>query len=301
MRRSLSRRTVVLGAAAAALAGAGRAAAQSTPAATPAASPVSTPPVNLSENERKAVAVLESLESGDPAAVEAYVSADAYVQHNLAFADGRQTLLDALPSLKTAGTTVDVRRVIEDGDFVALHSAYTLFGGPMVGFDVFRFDDGLIVEHWDNLQETATNTVSGRGMIDGPTEIADLDRTEANKALVRGFVEDVLMGNAPQRIADYISAAGYAQHNPAIADDLEGLNAFIATLAEQGSTVRLDALHRVVGEGNFVLAMGEGAFAGEPTAFYDLFRVEGGKLVEHWDVIEAIPPAEEWKNENGKF
>ncbi len=65
--------------------------------------------------------------------------------------------------------------------------------------------------------------------------------------------------------------------------------------------MRYDTLHRVIGEGNFVLAMSEGELAGEPTAFYDLFRVEDGKVVEHWDVIQTIPPQEEWQNENGKF
>jgi predicted SnoaL-like aldol condensation-catalyzing enzyme len=56
-----------------------------------------------------------------------------------------------------------------------------------------------------------------------------------------------------------------------------------------------------IGEGNFVLAMSEGAFAGEPTAFYDLFRIEDGTVVEHWDVLQTIPPASENQNENGKF
>jgi predicted SnoaL-like aldol condensation-catalyzing enzyme len=138
-------------------------------------------------------------------------------------------------------------------------------------------------------------------MIDGPTEVMDLDRTEANKALVRGLVEDVLMGKAPERITDYISTEGYAQHNPAIADDLQGLTTALEDMAEQGITMRYDTLHQVIGEGNFVLAMSEGEFAGEPTAFYDLFRVENGKVVEHWDVLQTIPPQAEWQNENGKF
>ena len=215
--------------------------------------------------------------------------------------NGRQAILESVPALAEAGTTVDVRRAIEDGDLVALHVEYTLFGTPTIAFDVYRFEDGLIVEHWDNLQPEVADTVSGRSMIDGPTEVTDLDRTEANKALVRGLVEDVLMGKAPERITDYISTEGYAQHNPGIADDLEGLTAALEAMGEQGVTMRYHTLHRVIGEGNFVLAMSEGELAGEPTAFYDLFRVEDGKVVEHWDVIQTIPPQEEWQNENGKF
>ncbi len=39
----------------------------------------------------------------------------------------------------------------------------------------------------------------------------------------------------------------------------------------------------------------------KPVAYYDLFRVENGKIAEHWDVIENIPPQSEWRNQNGKF
>jgi hypothetical protein len=44
-----------------------------------------------------------------------------------------------------------------------------------------------------------------------------------------------------------------------------------------------------------------GHLAGAHVAFYDLLRVHGAKIAEHWDVIEKIPPESEWKNRNGKF
>ena len=72
-------------------------------------------------------------------------------------------------------------------------------------------------------------------------------------------------------------------------------------MAAQGITMKYDTIHKVLGEGNFVLVMSEGRLGGEPTAFYDLFRVEEGKIVEHWDTIETIPPRDQWKNDNGKF
>lgn len=50
-----------------------------------------------------------------------------------------------------------------------------------------------------------------------------------------------------------------------------------------------------------MLTASEGEFAGKPSAFYDLFRVENGKIAEHWDTIETIPSRSEWKNANGKF
>ena len=50
-----------------------------------------------------------------------------------------------------------------------------------------------------------------------------------------------------------------------------------------------------------VLCVSEGAFGGDHSAFYELFRVAKGMLVEHWDTIEKIAPRSEWKNDNGKF
>ena len=63
-----------------------------------------------------------------------------------------------------------------------------------------------------------------------------------------------------------------------------------------------DKVYHVLGEGNFVLTMSEGKFGpGDHVAYYDLFRLEEGKIVEHWDIIQPIPPQAEWKNQNGKF
>ncbi len=59
--------------------------------------------------------------------------------------------------------------------------------------------------------------------------------------------------------------------------------------------------HRVLAEGSFVLTVTEGAMEGRHTSFYDLFRVEDGRVVEHWNTVEAVAPREEWKNDNGKF
>jgi len=49
------------------------------------------------------------------------------------------------------------------------------------------------------------------------------------------------------------------------------------------------------------LSISEGFFAEKPISFYDLFRVENGKIAEHWDVMETVTPKNEWKNAYGKF
>ncbi|MDY3845225.1 MAG: hypothetical protein SOZ55_08940 [Ruminococcus sp.] len=59
--------------------------------------------------------------------------------------------------------------------------------------------------------------------------------------------------------------------------------------------------NQVLAQGNFVLAVSEGTFGGAPTSYYDLWRVEDGKIAEHWDVMETIADKSTWQNQNGKF
>lgn len=248
----------------------------------------------------KATAVLESLESGSPEAITAYVHPDKYIQHNQALPDGRDAMLGALAHLKDNGTKVSIKRALVDGDFVVLHSVYEFFG-PKIGIDIFRFENGLIVEHWDNLQEMVGKTPSGHTMIDGPVTVQDIDKTDANKGLVQSYVENILFGKNPELLNSYFDGDRYIQHSPHIGDGLSGLHEALKALSARNIEFQYTQLHQVIGQGDFVLTVSEGLFDGQPTAFYDLFRVENGKIAEHWDVVEAILPEEKRKNSNSRF
>ncbi|MCH2196272.1 nuclear transport factor 2 family protein [Kordia sp.] len=250
-------------------------------------------------NKEKAVTLLESLETGDQTAV-AYINPNKYIQHNLAVADGLEGFGAILQHKPEGGFKANIVRAFEDGDYVFTHTEYDFFG-PKVGFDIFRFEDGLIVEHWDNLLETAAPNPSGHTQTDGPTTSFDLDKTAANKALVKDFVATILMNGQFDKLGNYFDGDNYIQHNPAIGDGVSGLGAALEAMAKQGITMVYTKNHIVSGEGNFVLAVSEGTFAGKPTSFYDLFRIENGKIAEHWDVIETIMPEADRKNTNGKF
>lgn len=246
------------------------------------------------------VDLLKSIETGDSKPV-GYINPDKYIQHNLAVADGLAGFGAVLQALPKGSARVKTVRVFEDGEFVFAHTEYNFFG-PKIGFDIFRYESGKIVEHWDNLQEIPSKpNPSGRSMIDGPTTATDLDKTVDNKALVRAFVEDILVAGKMDKLAGYFDGDNYVQHNPQIGDQLSGLGMALQAMAKQGITMKYDTIHKVVGEGNFVLVTSEGSLAGKHTAFYDLFRVENGKLAEHWDTIESIPARDQWKNSNGKF
>lgn len=223
-----------------------------------------------------------------------------YVQHSTLAApgpDGLRALAGTLPE----GFRYDLVRVLADGDLVVTHGVYHGFGEqPLIAFDLWRVADGQIVEHWDALQPEVTATASGRSMTDGPTAVTEPARTEANRALVQRFVQQVLVSGDLSELAGYYDQKGtYAQHNPGIADDLSGLGAALGALAEQGLAIVYTVVHNVVAEGEFVFVQSEGTFGPTPTAFYDLFRVQEGKLAEHWDVVFPVPGT--MPHDNGLF
>ena len=231
--------------------------------------------------------------------------ADGYIQHNLAYGTGADAFIGSVEYLASAEvkTTVNNIRSFEDGDKVFLQTIYNFAGaGEQVAFDIFRFDgDGKIAEHWDNLAALAEPNPSGHTQTDGTMEVTDLDKTEENRELVKNFLYDVMQGNNPDKTPDYFDGDNYIQHNSGIADGVSGLNAALGALAEQGISMVYDEVHMVLAEGNFVLAVSEGTFGGTPTSYYDLWRVENGKIAEHWDVMETIADQSTWQNQNGKF
>ena len=250
-------------------------------------------------HKQKVIALLKSIETGSTIPAS-YINPSKYIQHNLNVADGLAGFSALLKQLPSNSAKVHTVRVFQDGEYVFTHSAY-FFSGPKIGFDIFRFENGKIVEHWDNLQVTAKPNPSGHSMIDGTTQVKELHKTQANKALVRSFAEDILVNGKMDKLAGYFDGNKYIQHNPFIPDQLSGLRKTLDEWRKQGIITKYHTIHKVLGEGNFVLVVSEGHIAGKHNSFYDLFRVENDKIAEHWDVIEEIPAKKMWRNKNGKF
>ena len=263
------------------------------------------PAVESMTRTEKALALIRTFATGDTETAARLLD-ENYIQHNLAYGTGEAAFLGSVEYLASAPvkTTVNNIRAFEDGDYVFLQTVYNFAGaGEQVAFDIFRFDeDGEIAEHWDNLAPLADQpNPSGRTQIDGAMEITDLDKTEENRQLVKNFLYDVMQGNNPDKTADYFDGDTYLQHNTAIADGVSGLNAALSALAQQGIQMIYDETHMVLAQGNYVLAVSEGTYGGAPTSYYDLWRVENGKIAEHWDVMETIADQSTWQNDNGKF
>lgn len=259
---------------------------------------------NNMTNIEKATALINTFATGDTAKARELL-AEGYIQHNLAYGTGRDAFVGSVEYLAAAPvkTTVKNIRAFQDGDKVFLQTIYNFAGaGEQVAFDIFRFDaEGKIAEHWDNLATLAAPNPSGHTQTDGTMTLTDPDKTEANRKLVENFLYDVMQGNDLAKTPDYFEGDAYIQHNTGIADGLSGLNAALGALAQQGIQMIYTTVHQVLAQGNFALAVSEGTFGGAPTAYYDLWRVENGKIAEHWDVMETIADKSTWANDNGKF
>jgi len=243
--------------------------------------------------------LLKGIETGDPDAVSV-ISPTQYIQHNPQTHTGREGLAALFARLSKTSPRVNIVRAFADGDFVFGHTEYD-FASRRVGFEVFRFERDFAVEHWDNIQPRQGPNPSGHSMVDGPTEAIDFDRTEANRALVRGFVERVRIAGEINTLETFVCTDHYTEHHPNGIDGFAPLKLRLEGTASGSESLVYRRLHHVLAQGNFVLAVSEGSRAGVRTSFYDLCRVEADKIVEHWDTIEAVAPPEEWKNDNGKF
>ena len=122
---------------------------------------------------------------------------------------------------------------------------------------------------------------------------------EANKKIVVDFYEKGLNQKDFDAAAKHFGPH-YIQHNPTAPDGIEGFKRLVAFLKEKFPNSRSE-IKRVIAEGDLVMlhvhAVREPGQRG--TAIVDIFRVENGKIVEHWDVIQAVP--EKAANDNTMF
>jgi predicted SnoaL-like aldol condensation-catalyzing enzyme len=141
-----------------------------------------------------------------------------HVQHNPHTQEGTEGLAKLFGRLSKSDPKVTMVCGFEDGDFVFSHMECD-FSHVKVAFEVFRFENGFAVEHWDNNQPKFGPNLSGRSMLDGQTESKDKHKTEIDRVLVNDYVKKVL-----------IDSKEFIQHNPSPPDGIEALRlALLAT------------------------------------------------------------------------
>jgi predicted SnoaL-like aldol condensation-catalyzing enzyme/quinol monooxygenase YgiN len=118
---------------------------------------------------------------------------------------------------------------------------------------------------------------------------ASADVRDANKRTVLAFYE-VAIRQKDFAAARELVGPHYLQHNPLIGDGLPGLEGFLAELRDRFPGLRAE-VKRIFADGDFVIAHVHGIRSpGERgSAIIDIFRLEHGKIVEHWDVMQPVP------------
>lgn len=247
-------------------------------------------------------AMIDIFRNRDSSAIDRLFS-DQFVQHDPNVGDGLSGSRAFVKKLTNSPKTdITIYRTVVDGDIVMLHSKYESwpgFSGPAIAFDLFRFKDGKIVEHWGGQAPENVPKLSGRTQVDGPTAVVDREQTEANRTLVRNFKQVVTVELHFDRVDEFIDGDHYVQHASGVGDGTARMKARVSQVEKPGAAPVLIP-RRYIAEGNFVLCVVESRTE-PPTANYDLFRVENGKIAEHWDVLSIIPPQSQWKNTNGPF
>ena len=262
-----------------------------------------------SVNKAAAIDAYARLFAGDGSAVDQYFARD-FINHNpLAPRDAFTGYKD----LAAAFANVHFRlweplRVVADGDYVGIQGLYqfdsmttfrpTQSGPGVVGFDLFRFDHGKIVEHWDALQDVVppSQTPDNNDMIGGGAGIPG-HRAINPKKVVHTVVQ------ISQGRTDHIRSRfspDYINHNPYGTDGWAGVQSLAQAFGTAG--FQMYTPHRWFADGNLVVLQGifhlhsTSAFTPDRTGpgvvAFDIFRIgDNGKIVEHSDILQNNVPA----------
>lgn len=227
--------------------------------------------------------------------------ANGYIQHDPTIATGAEGVLAFFGQF---GEKVAVQErvqaklvaLVAERDFVVIawvdeHTEPRPYATTF--FDMFRIENGVLAEHWDFGRvakgETPAAYVPPTANANQEAALASSDpRLAANKRLVhemwRTLLDAQLVDEAPRFLAP-----GYAQHSPIVNTGRDGFVAFLKQFA-QPSAIQpaIPNFVQIVAEGDLVVMSTlstEVDSNGKPyaTTWFDLFRVDGGMLVEHWD------------------
>ncbi|HET6295635.1 MAG TPA: ester cyclase [Kribbella sp.] len=243
--------------------------------------------------------------NGDLSVIDKYVSA-AYIQHNPFAADGPEALRALVAGQKKAfpQSHNTIKRVVAQGDLVLIHSHSQLTPGAAGTevTDIFRVSKGKLVEHWDTLQPVPTSTASGNDLfstLSGRSTPGSAALTLVSEWTVLNYFTR-LNNDHDLRAVDRSVSRSLYQHDPLLTNGSAAVKAAYAKdFATNPSSIVSKPL--VVAEGDLVAVryhyQKNAADLGQ--AITEIFRVQHGKIVEHWSATQNVPATS--ANDNTMF
>jgi predicted SnoaL-like aldol condensation-catalyzing enzyme len=237
--------------------------------------------------------VLEAIKAQDSDRAIQYVDKH-FVQHYPYTADGVEGLKQYIDGTTPEQLSLTVVRAFQDRPYVVTQLKAHSSGEDM--FAVYRFQDGLIAEHWAFSAPGAPPNKSGHTQMDGPTEAKHLEETEKNKSFLRNYYETFHLSGDHGQNERFFTGDLMIRHEPGVRD---GVGEFLRDVEVLMQHRTIDEIKLLLVQGDLVFVAAKGTHEGDPCAYIDLYRVENLKVVEHWGFPQMVPPQSEWKNTNG--
>ena len=130
--------------------------------------------------------------------------------------------------------------------------------------------------------------------------LAETAQEQANKKLVLAMADMLFVQHKVDQAVDTYFRPDYIQHNPLAANGTDAIRALFKGRYEKTPTATI-VIKRAMADGDLVMVHYNGKSGPEDrgSAIVDIFRVQDGKIAEHWDVIQAVPEVS--RNQNGMF
>lgn len=235
--------------------------------------PSSCDPSLTSKNRAAVAAALDGLFVDKKVSAIDQYWADPYLQHNPVAKSGVATFKSIMGSLVTsAGFSYQRLRTLADCDLVVVQGKYS---GTGIIFDMFRLKDGKLMEHWDS----DSNQASEAG---GSTQLGE-GASAQNRAQVLSFIQKVLI-DGDHAAATRLLSESFVEHRSGSGSGASALLDYVTT-----GNVSYTKVHHTIADGNFVFTLSEGKLGSAGYGFYDLFRLDAGAIVEHWDSRRSVP------------
>ncbi len=231
-----------------------------------------------------------------------------YIQHNPGAPSGRDAAVNFLQPFFDANPDAryKVHRVVASDGLVAVHNEarFSPDAPPSAVVDIYRVSQCRIVEHWDVIQQAPETSVNGHDMF-GTVEIAWTGKVSepcalSTRQVADGFVPLLYEQGKVREAYETWVHPDYKQHNPNAQNGRDAAIAFLEPIYQRNPNHRM-TVYRVIVEDDMIAVhlVGRSSPEERGAVAVDFLRVDNCKIVEHWDVTQAVP--ERAMNDNGMF